>query len=255
MSLDIWTQCGAEANVGPRSWVAWRVVEGQHRVATLPLVDTLADQARLEQLIDSAKPPRSADPAFDNLHYLLSTPFRYPPLRHGSRFGTVDQLSIWYGALELDTALGEVAYYRLLFLEGTAADLREVRSEYTAFRVGVETPRGVDLTGPGFADFADALTDPAGYAAAQALGRAMRGAGVEAFCYASARRRGGRGVGLFTPRAFAARSPDPHVKTWKCLVTRGQVVFYRQGLTRPFDERRFDRAGFAVDGRLPAPAV
>ena len=40
----------------PGSGTCWRVVEGQHHVSTLPLVDTLAEQARLEQLFEATKP-------------------------------------------------------------------------------------------------------------------------------------------------------------------------------------------------------
>ncbi|MFM8662059.1 MAG: hypothetical protein ACKOCI_12125, partial [Cyanobium sp.] len=42
--------------------------------------DSLQDQARLEALIDTVKPP-----APEGQHRLLITPFRYPPLRSGSR--------------------------------------------------------------------------------------------------------------------------------------------------------------------------
>ena len=66
----------------------WRVVEAQHVVSTGKLVDAPEEQAALEMLIDSSKPPIPAAEEFAGLHYLLSTPFRYPPLRHGSRFST-----------------------------------------------------------------------------------------------------------------------------------------------------------------------
>ena len=34
----------------------WRLVEAQHWVSTLPLVDTLEEQARLEQILEDTKP-------------------------------------------------------------------------------------------------------------------------------------------------------------------------------------------------------
>src|SRR5256885_1417592 len=52
-------------------------------------------------------PPDAAEP-----RCLCPAPFRSPPLRYGSRFGTVSQRSIWYGGEELETALGETAFYR-----------------------------------------------------------------------------------------------------------------------------------------------
>ena len=41
----------------------------------MKLVDTLAEQALLEDLIESSKPPVPVE--CRHLHYLLSTPFRY----------------------------------------------------------------------------------------------------------------------------------------------------------------------------------
>ena len=94
------------------------MVESQHLFSTRKLVDSEAEHRVLEELIEGHKPKGER-----GLHFLLATPFRYPPLPHGSRFGTRGQHGIWYGAVEQRTAFAESAYYRLLFLEGTAADL------------------------------------------------------------------------------------------------------------------------------------
>ena len=51
------------------------MVEAQHVVSTLKVVDTLAEQERLEQLLEESKPP--VPPECRRLHYLLCTPFRY----------------------------------------------------------------------------------------------------------------------------------------------------------------------------------
>ena len=123
MSSDIWTQCAGPSEIRPLRLTPWRVVESQHQVATRKLVDTLDEQALLEELIDGAKPP---DATNGRLHYLIATPFRYPPLKHGSRFGTAHERGIWYGAESVATAMAEVAYYRLVFLEGTTADLGRI---------------------------------------------------------------------------------------------------------------------------------
>ena len=66
-----------------RTLQLWRAVEAQHVVSTRVLVDTLDEQAELERLLDAAKPAIEHPPA---LHWLLYTPFRYPPLPSGSRF-------------------------------------------------------------------------------------------------------------------------------------------------------------------------
>src|ERR1041384_5808829 len=150
MSPTIWTQCGAKSNFRELSLDAWRVVEAEHMVATRKLVDSDEEQALLEDLIERAKPPARREPEFEGLHYLLATPFRYPPLRHGSRFGTRAERGIWYGAETQRAAFAEVAYYRLLFLAGTTADLAPMMLELSAFQVPIKNAAGVDLTPSAF---------------------------------------------------------------------------------------------------------
>ena len=53
----------------------FRLVEAQHRISTSRLTDSLAEEERLEALIEQAKP--SLPDAARGLHYLLATPFRY----------------------------------------------------------------------------------------------------------------------------------------------------------------------------------
>src|SRR5437764_7866211 len=192
MSPTIWTRCAGGYRVRPLSGTFRRVVEAQFRNSTRKLVDSDAEQAALEALLDErAKLPVPAE--FAGLHYLLSTPFRHPPLRNGSRFGTRRERGILYGARELPTAFAEVAYYRLLFLEGTAADLGVVGVELTAFSFGIAARRAIDLTRAPFADFEAELSSKTSYDAPQRLGAEMRTNGVQCCLYVSAR-AAGRGL-------------------------------------------------------------
>lgn len=222
-------------------------------VSTRKLVDSDAEQQLLEEMIDAAKPPLPPEPGFAGLHYLLSTPFRYPPLRHGSRFGSRAERGIWYGARALATGFAETAYYRLLLLEGTTAELPQVLTDVSAFTAPIDTRAGVDLTAGAFAAHAAEISSPVDYRASQLLGREMRAAGVEAFLYGSARDPGGTGCGVFTPRAFAARRPAPP-QTWLCVATRDAVELTRRDVFR-HQTLRYPRERFLVDGRLPAPAI
>src|SRR5438876_318428 len=129
---------------------------------------------------------RPAGREAERLHYLRFTSFRYPPLRRGSRFGSRGERGIWYGAESLRAAFAEVAYYRMLFLEGTQADLGSIDADLTAFTARVKTKRGVDLTASPFDHWRAALASKTSYAATQPLGSAMREAAVEAFRYVSA---------------------------------------------------------------------
>jgi hypothetical protein len=250
---ELWQSLNGDEHVRSLSARPFRTVESQHLVATRKLVDTDEEQRILEELIDARKPTRK-DEAARPLHYLLYTPFRYPPLRHGSRFGTRLEPGIFYGSLEQRTAFAETAYYRLLFVEGSAATLTPLDLELSVFRVRIKTARGVDLTAPPFALHEGTLSSKSRYEASQAVGRAMRAAGVEAFMYRSARdSAGGTNVGLFSARAFAERKPSA-VETWWCRVERERVEFAKKSHFRR-DSMAFSREEFLVRGRLPSPAV
>jgi len=248
-------QCGGKRNLRPYEGAVWRVVEGQHRNATRRLVDSDAEQELLESLIDRVKPPPPAGQEFEGLHYLLLTPFRHPPLTHGSRFGTRAERSLFYGSEALETAMAETAYYRLVFLEGTAAALSPLTVELSTFLVDVRTRAAVDLTRPPFDDHHRALASRTRYEAAQRLGGEMRADGVELVRYPSARDvDGAPNVALFTPRALARKEPRARFETWRCVATREKVEMQKLDW---FDSRRlsFPRAQFEVGGVLPAPAT
>ena len=251
MPSNIWTRCGGRSNARRLAGRAWRVVESQHLFSTRKLVDSDEEQRLLEQLIEDVKPPSGAPPG---LHWLLFTPFRYPPLRHGSRFGTRAERGIWYGSRTQATAFAEKAYYLLLFLAGTSADLTPLETDVSIFQAAYETARGVDLTRAPFRALRSGRLVPRRLRGAQALGRDMRADGVEAFLYASARdpdrRRERRPVRSRRPGlAPAQRSGDLAVR--RHAVTAVEVtkedVFRSASFAYP-------RKTFEVDGRLPAPA-
>ncbi len=81
----------------------------------------------------------------------------------------------------------------------------------------------------------------------------MRGAGVEAFAYESARDpERGANVGLFVP-AFSSDKPGVP-EAWVCTANRDKVELVKKDI---FKRRQlvFQRAAFEVGGRLPVPAV
>src|SRR5437868_2543499 len=213
MSSSIWTRCAGDSEIRRLQSTAWRVVESQHHVSTRKLVDSNAEQALLEDLIESVKPPAVAG---SKLNYLLFTPFRYPPLAHGSRFGSRHERGIWYGSADRRTAFAEVAYYRLLFLEGSHAQLGTVTTALTAFTATIRTAKGIDLAASPFDAHKRAIASPTSYSSSQALGTSMRDAGVEAFRYPSARdAKGGINIGAFTPSVFGIAKPKSF-ETWYC---------------------------------------
>ena len=251
MSSSIWTRCAGDSELRALRLSPWRVVESQHQVSTRKLVDSADEQALLEQLIDGAKPP---DHTGGRLHYLLFTPFRYPPLPFGSRFGRRHERGIWYGSLERRTAFAEVAYYRLLFIEGTHAELGTITTPLTAFRAALRTTHGVALDAPPFDAFRAVIASPSRYDDTQALGDAMRAADVDAFTYPSARdNEGGVNVAAFVPSVFGRAKPTS-LESWYCSASRERVDITRGDYFRR-ETFSFAREQFLVDGILPAPAV
>ena len=251
MTSEIWTACESAAHPVVLEGTIERLVESQEQVATNSLVHTLAEQALLERLIEATKPPPPA--ATESLHYLLLTPFRYPPLRYGSRFGRRTEPSLFYGARGIGSVLAESAYYRFVFWSGmeTAPD-EPLRTRHTVFSAEIQTERGLRLQEPPFSRFAAQLQDRASYTATQALGTALREAGIEAFEYRSARDAdGGINVALFTPAALASRRPHHQVE-WLCETGAETVRFYSHEARQL---RQFPLQQFLVDGTLPTPAT
>ena len=237
--------------MAPLAGSLYRIVESQEEVATRSLVSTLEEQAVLEGLLERNKPamPAGAIP----LHYLLSTPFRYPPLRHGSRFGHRHEPSLFYGSLSVPTVLAESAFYRLVFWDGMAVPpAKPLTTQHTIFAARYGSERGIRLQSPPFDRFRRELTDRSRYTSTQALGHAMRDAGVEVFEFVSARDpEQGLNVALFTPDALVSRRPDL-TQAWLAETSAGGVSFYCR---ENGEMRGYDRATFAVEGLVPLPAA
>lgn len=236
--------------VGPIAGALWRLVENQEQVATLSYVDSLEEQALLEALLESAKPP--PPPRTANLHYLLRTPFRYPPLPWGSRYGSRHEPGIFYAGLDVATTLAEAAYYRFVFWYSMQTPATELlRSEHSLFAAKYASGRGVRLQAPPCDTHHDRLTHPEDYRATQTLGSALRENGVEAFEYPSARHAGGACVALFTPAALASIRPR-ELTRWLCEVHQDRVLF--KGFEGS-EVRAFVLDNFLHQGHLPLPAA
>jgi hypothetical protein len=114
----------------------------------------------------AASPPNPA--SAQALDYLLATPFRYNPLRGGSRFRAITDPGVFYGAESVRTASAELGYWRWRFLKD-AVDLEKLEPvAHTAFSADVST-HGVDLRQPPFNANAAAWLHPTDYSATQAL--------------------------------------------------------------------------------------
>lgn len=253
----------------------WRIVEAQHQISTLKLVDTLVEQERLEQLLEASKPP--VPPECAHLHDLLATPFRYgAPYPHGSRFRRAGLTAgVFYASRTVTTAIAETAFHRLLFFaDAPEAPWPDNPGEFTAFSFRYGTGAGLDLSAAPLDRDRDAWTHPTDYAPCQVLADAARGAGVEVVRYPSARDPG-RGsavnrdprsaaavnrdarsttavnIALLTCRAFSGRTPVER-QTWRIHIGETGV---RAICTFPEARWEAGRDAFANDPRIAAPRV
>jgi len=215
----------------------------------MKVVDTLTEQSLLEDLLERTKPPVPAD--CRELHYLLSTPFRYgAPYPSGSRFRRAGfTAGVFYGSAAPATAVGELAFHRLLFYaDSPATPWPRTAGEYTVFSVRFRTAHGLDLTMPPLNADEDRWTDRGDYRACQDLAAAAREAGLNVLKYASARMATGVNLALLTCSAFPSRQPEER-QTWRMhLGPHGARALC------DFPEARleFDRRAFAADPRIAA---
>ena len=248
MSFPIWTPDALRSDVRSVAGRWWRLVEAQHRVSTMKLVDTVDEQSLLEDILETSKkrfPPECA-----GLDYLLATPFRYDAAYpYGSRFRRSGYTQgVYYAAEHVETALAEMAFYRLLFYaESPATPFPANAAEYTAFSVGVKTTHAIDLTQPDLSRDAAFWTDRQNYEACQALADTARLASMDAIIYRSVRDpQAGSNIAVLSPRAFAQKKPAERT-TWRIRLATSGV----QALCE-FPEQRlgFTPNDFADDPRI-----
>lgn len=233
------------AHLRPDAGVIWRSVELQSRVATLRLVDSLDEQAHLEELLEGVKPPLRS--GTDGLHFLLATPFRYKPHDPwGSRFSRPRSQGVFYAAEERRTALAETTFYRLLFLAGPEAPrLPGGKITYTLFSVSVSTDRALDLTAPPLAADRSAWTDRTELSRTQVLGDAAQDIDTEIIRYESVRDPL-QGVALAVLRP-CFQGGILRQETWHLSLLASEAALLRDDGAARFG---FEYSGFLDDPRL-----
>src|SRR5262245_25643760 len=188
MSFSTWTLAALSSDARALAGTCWRLVEAQHVVSTLKLVDSVSEHELLEDLIETSKPP--VPPDCRGLHYLLSTPFRYGAnYPTGSRFrraGMTD--GVFYASDSPEIAVAEMTFYRLLF----SADSPDTPwpsnpAEYTAFSAEFATKKAIELTKGKYRSDRGKWMHTSDYNHCQAFADAARAAKIEVICYASVR--------------------------------------------------------------------
>jgi len=257
--MDIWDEVKDKIRFSVLSGTLVRVVESQEQIATNQLVDSLEAQIQLEELLEQSKPRYNTLTAGNKklrqkkLSYLLITPFRYPPLIHGSRFGTRFEASLFYASKTVSTAFSETAYYRFYFWAGMKKPppSKKYITEHLTFKAKYYTQKGLLLTKPPFSQYETALRDPSQYHVSQILGKKMRENKVGIFEYVSARdSHKGTNVALFSADGFAGNKPYDQ-QHWLCETTENKVCFSsKEGLLFSYH-----KTAFLVNNALPIPAA
>jgi len=247
MSSPTWTPAALRSEARRCSGACWRLVEAQHLVSTMKLVDTLEEQALLEREIERSKPP--GPPECAGLHYLLATPFRYGRYPGNSRFRREGYSpGVFYASEEAATAVAETVFYRLLFFaESPGTPLPRNPLEFTGFETAFAAPLAVDLTAPPLARHEADWTRLADYAACLDLADAAREAGISLIRYRSVRDPQRRAnLALLSCTAFAASAPQAWT-TWRIAFSAHGAIAI---CDRPAERLGYAWADFAADPRI-----
>ena len=247
--LGIWQLVNGEAHIKPLSMKLYRVVESQEQVATTLITDSQEEQLLLEELLEDSKPVQESSLA--ERHYLIKTPFRYPPLKYGSRFGTVWEPALFYGSQTVECALAEVAYYRFVFLSHTADSAKltkhHIQSYHSSFYVNTQSDKAIQLNQLPFIEHDEALTSVDSYQHTQQLGKAMRDSEVEMFSFKSARLDNGLNGAVYHHQAIKSAKPN-RLESWQCLTQEERVVFHNPISATSFE---FSKSEYLKDGSFP----
>jgi len=226
VSHNTWTPHAVSSEAHPWLGLVWRMTEAQHVVAAMKLVDDVDEQDLLESLVEEGEPPGMSGTL--GLHPLLAAPFRYDPMRGGSRFRARGDPGVFYGCESVRTATAELGYWRWKFLRDAPGLERIEPVAHSAFCVDVAT-MAVDLRRLPFMRLARRWTDPSHYAATQAFARIAREGKVGGIVYQSVRDpHPAWCMVLLTPTAFARPRPRGAIQTWYLAVTREAVTWRRE---------------------------
>lgn len=235
----------------PLAGQVYRYAEDQERSATRSLVATHEEHDLLEELLEASKPPLPE--TSKRYHYLLTTPFRYPPLPYGSRFGARYQRGILYASETFAALQSELAFYRFRFFHDMENPPARLITRHLLFAFDYRAQSGLDL--PALDDLAlqSQLSSPNDYRLTQAVGNWARDRQLEAIRYYSARTLGPEcNLGLLVPPSICS-APRPQFN-FSVTVTANRVSITTGALAPKSFDTDLSLEQFLVEGALPRPA-
>jgi len=155
---------------------------------------------------------------------------------------------VFYASETPQTAVAEIAFYRLLFFaESPNTPWPANPGEYTAFSAEYRTKKAIDLTKGNYSADRTKWMHVTDYSYCQAFAETARTAKIEVIRYASIRDPGhGINFALLTCRAFAHPKPIDR-QTWHIRVSAAGAQAICES---PQSGITFDRMSFAADPRI-----
>ena len=149
---------------------------------------------------------------------------------------------------QVETALAEMAFYRLLFFaESPDTPFPANAADYTAFSVELTSRQSIDLTAAPLVVDAAQWTDPVTYESCQALAESARSAGIDLIRYQSVRDPARR-ANLAVLNCTVFSSPAPTTRqTWKIRLSPTGVQALR---AFPPQSLEFTADDFGADPRV-----
>jgi hypothetical protein len=198
-------------------------------------------------VLEELKP--KVPPECAHLNFLLFTPFRYSPYPADSRFrrrGSRD--GVFYAAEACETAIAEMAFYRLLFYAKSPNTQWPANpGEYTAFATNYAVAKAADLTIEPLVAQRALWTHCTDYAPCLDFADVARAESFEAIRYESVRDpRAQANIALLSCRAFAEHDVVAR-RTWHLFLDSGGV---RAFCEFPEQTLSFTRTTFAADLRI-----
>ena len=155
---------------------------------------------------------------------------------------------VFYAAEAPETAVAEMAFYRLLFYaESPDTPWPANPAEYTAFSTEYATRKAIDLSKGRYTRDRALWMHPTDYEACQGFEDIARSAGIEVIRYVSVRDpRQGMNVALLTGRVFAKPRPSSR-QTWHIRLSDAGAHAVCES---PRSRVTYDPQTFAADPRI-----
>lgn len=186
---------------------------------------------------------------FNDLENFLLEPFKLPPLKYGSRFGSENEKGIFYASCDIITALYESVYYLFVFIKDSNMPLKPYFVTYNSFSVGLKTSNNLDLTVSEWKNLKYKISDPSSWQYSQDIGKKAREADFDSISYYSSRKDSGVNIAVLKDGVFLNKKPQDFIY-WEGYINNDYITFQ----SSPSQVRVFKKSDFMIEGNFPLPS-